>query len=103
MAEVVFHQRLAQRAPGSVNSEKSIRATASAFAKRRLADPAQAREVVQIALEHFLPYRTHRGRRAVDLPATTADSVLEAWLSKPRADLNPRNIRQPRLSRCVED
>ena len=94
MAEEVFQQWLAQRAPGSVNSEKSIRATASAFAKRRLADPAQVREVVQIALGHFLPYRTHHGRHAADLQATTVDSVLETWLSKPRADSNPHNIRQ---------
>ena len=65
-----------------MNNEASIRAGIANYAKRRL-PPEQARVAIQIALEHYFPYRTHHGRHAVDLLEATVSGVLDAWLSKP--------------------
>ena len=94
MADQVFTDWLAQRDPDAVVNLNSIRASAHRFAQLRLANPEHVRAVVQLALDHVFPNRTHHGRLAADLNAPTVNAVLNAWLSRPREDMTPHNIRQ---------
>ena len=92
MAEEVFQQWLGQRRPGTSNDVNAIRSSATRFAQARLDSAEEVRRVMQMALDHFRPDRTVRGRPALagDEPVTP-QKVAVLWLAR-GADVKPENV-----------
>ena len=97
MAEAVFADWLAQRRPDAADDVNAIRSSAQRFAKSRLNNAADVKRVTQMAMDHFAPGRSVRGRPAMPVAEpVTPESVAALWLLG-NTDVLPQNV--PRIVR----